>query len=182
MWLSKYVSSGLYEISTLAPELWKSPIHGKKELAHFIETYHKQHTELSEKPLCEIVSKLITTNQQQIYRDSGPLFIQARQTDTYRQERIKQYKQSLTEMIDRMPYRKTLDFIWKNHPNSLNAHPLLKMYALAHESRLATFFLAEERPWIFDTIKSLSEQLGLKQNLLDYCAHAHTITNTIKNA
>jgi len=78
-------------------------------------------------------------------------------------------------MIDRMAYRNVLDMIWEAHPQSLEAHPTLKMYALAHESRLATFFLAEERPWIFETLSAVARSMGFGQILDTQRQHAQNV-------
>jgi hypothetical protein len=172
-WLSKYVAGGIYEISTLAPTLWENP-YDTKPLQHFLTTYADTHTALSQWPLHRTVAHLSPTPNTQ-----NQAFITARQSPVYREERLNHYREALKEMIKRLAYRKLLDHIWENTPQHLNAHPILKMYALAHETRLATFFLAEERPWVFESISALADQLGLQELLTKHKTHAHRVVTAI---
>jgi hypothetical protein len=174
-WLFKYVAGGLYEISTLAPYLWQNPTEGNKLLNQFLDNYTTCHHHLANIPLWERVAELTPKNEQ---KQSNLEFIKHRQTTQYSQDRIDHYKSALAEMLRRMAYRKTLDSLWNNAPQQLNAHPTLKMYALAHESRLATFFLAEERPWIFDSIQHLATKVGIGPTLKEAILKADTVIET----
>jgi len=171
-WLFKYVSGGLYEISTIAPHLWKNP-HDQAPLKQFLTDYNECHDTLCAIPLSQLVSNIAA--------ETSPLqshgFIAERQTRAYRNNRSVHYKAALANMLHRMASRNLLDMIWETNPASLNAHPTLKMYALAHESRLATFFLAEERPWIFENLSAVAQAMGLGEILDTYRQHAQAVVD-----
>lgn len=168
-WNFKYTAGGLYEISTLAGSLWEG-----LEAHHyrfFVDHYRLAHQELSVYPLSDLVSSLMQAFPT-VSAEAAGAFIRHREGPEYVEACIIHYTEALKEMLRRIPYRMVLADIWSKSPQLLEAYPVLKMYALAHEGRIATFFLAEERPWIFQEIEVLSRVWGVYDLLERYTLHA----------
>ena len=152
VWLERYIAGGLAEFSVVVVE-------SKERQREFDSLFWKSY----EETLAELIKRkeavIALVESYFGVKDQGTKrkvqFIENRLNDSkFISKQKKRYERSRRQLVQKIPLKRQLDEMLKNDNHQLNKQPWLKMYALANEGRVGSFYLMEEfHPDLLERIK-----------------------------